>query len=430
MNIIQTAYKAVSGYIQLAADKYTSPQKVGTYLPHDLKSVAQTRQDIKDWKRAEAIYYNQFPKTWPLQLLLNNVMKDALLSSQVENRLQRLLSLDIRLLKPNGEVDAEQTKALKAMPLTRFFNRKSFEKITHEYSVVELSMAQTVDGKRYMVADEVPRTNIVPITGQFYPDYTNEANAISYRDMPEFGTWVLEFWSKEMPLLNKVVPDVLFMRFSQSCWSELCEIFGIPPRVLKTNTQDKKMMERAQKMMKDAGAASWYIIDEEESFEFAQSYNPNGDVYNGLINLCSNRICMAIMGVILGQDTKNGNRSKEEVAQDMAKLITLSDMATVAEDWNTVILPALKKHGFITGDVTFEFVPTENTAQLLEWVIKLLQYYEIDPDWLAEKTGIKITGMRKTPEPNNNDQQGDKKLKADLLGETDFFGQARRRSAA
>lgn len=428
MSLIQTAYKAVSGYVQLAAEKYSGQQKQGKYLVHDLKSIATTRQDIKDWKRAEAIYYNQFPKTWPLQLMLSNIMKDALLSSQVENRLQRLLSLEIRLLKPDGEVDIEQTKAIKQMPLSRFLTRKSFEKLLYEYSHVELSIAQTVDGRRYMVADEVPRTNMVPVTGEFYPDYTNDANKINYRDMPEFGTWILEFWNKEMPLLNKVVPDVLFMRFAQSCWSELCEIFGIPPRVLKTNTQDKKMMERAQKMMKDAGAASWYIIDEEESFEFAQSYNPNGDVYNGLIGLCSNRICMAIMGVIMGQDTKNGNRSKEEVAQDMAKLLTLSDMASVAEDWNTVILPALKKHGFITGDLTFEFVPNENIAQLLEWIVKLLEYYEIDPDWVAEKTGIKITGKRETPQPSN--EKDGKKLKADLLGETDFFGQARRRSAA
>ncbi|MEZ2337680.1 DUF935 family protein [Mucilaginibacter sp. RCC_168] len=430
MSIIQTAYKAVSGYIQLAADKYSGVQKQGTYLPHDLKSVAQTRVDIKDWKRAEAIYYNQYPKTWPLQLIFNNTMKDALLSSQVENRLQRLLSLDFRLLKPDGEVDTEQTKALKAMPLTRYLTRKSFEKILYEYSVVELSMAQTVDGRRYMVADEIPRTNIVPITGEFYPDYTNEANKIDYRDMPEFGTWVLEFWNKEMPLLNKVVPDVLFMRFAQSCWSELCEIFGIPPRVLKTNTQDKKMMERAQKMMKDMGAASWFIIDEEESFEFAEATNSNGDVYNGLISLCSNRICMAIMGVILGQDTKNGNRSKEEVAQDMAKLLTLSDMATVAEDWNTVILPALVKHGFVKGDLTFEFVPTENIAQLLEWIVKLLEYYEIDPEWIAEKTGIKITKARETPLPSKSNNAQNQKLKADLLGDDDFFGQARRRSAA
>ncbi|WP_446662918.1 phage portal protein family protein, partial [Flavobacterium psychrophilum] len=35
-------------------------------------------------------------------------------------------------------------------------------------------------------------------------------------------------------MLNKAVSHVLFKRFAQSCWSELCEIYGIPPRVLKT----------------------------------------------------------------------------------------------------------------------------------------------------------------------------------------------------
>lgn len=425
MNIFQRGYHSALSYfkdgsnpVELAAPTPGQPIKQGKYMEHDLKSVFQTRIDIKNWRDAEAVYYSgDDPKTYPLQLIIADILKDALLSSQKENRLQQIFSLDIRLKKPGGEVDTEQSEALKKMPIYRFLTREMLNSDYYEYSVVELSLAQTVDGRKFLVGDTIPRTNIVPITGQFYPDYSDSTKSVSYREMKEYGVWILEFWSKEMPLLNKAVPHVLFKRFAQSCWSELCEIYGIPPRVLKTNTQDKTMMARAQKMLKDMGAASWFIIDEDEEFEFAQGATTNGDVYNNLITLCNNEICLLIVGAILAQDTKNGSRSKDEVAMDLLGLLVEADKAKAEEYWNNIGLPALKKHGLIKGDVTFEYVPVVNIQQLFDRCIKTLEYYEIDPAWFAEQFGIKITGIRKDPIPSSEK----KKLAALLNKEKPFF---------
>ncbi|MBD1394271.1 phage portal protein family protein [Mucilaginibacter glaciei] len=425
MNLMQRATAAIAAW-NLSANSDTNTNRKGNFLPHDLKSTFQTRLDIKDWKEAEALYYSQDPKTFALQNILTNIMKDAFLTSQVENRMQQIFSLDIRLTKLNGDVDDEQSKLLKNMPIYRFLTRKSHEKLFYEYSQVELSIGQTIEGRKYMIGDLIPRTNFVPQLGLFYPDYADDSKKIAYRDMPEFGTWILEFWNKDMPLLNKAVPYVLFKRFAESCHSELCEIYGIPPRWLKTNTQDKKMMTRATKMMKDMGAASWFIIDEEEEFGFAEAaVNTNGDVYASLNGTCCNNLGLLIVGAILGQDTKNGSRSKDEVAQDMLSLLVQSDSAMIAEDWNNIILPALKKHGLLTGDLTFGFVPSENTAQLFDRVIKTLEYYEIDPKWFEEKFGIPITAVRQQTQPSK--EKDKQKLKADLLADNDFFGQARQR---
>lgn len=404
MNLIQKAFSYFSGssMVDLSAntnDGTTGPIKKGKYLEHDLKSVWQTRIDIKKWKEAESIYWSQLPITYPLQLIISDILKDSSLSSQKENRTQQIFSLDIRLKKPNGEFDADQAAALKKMPLYRFLTRQMLDAMYHEYSVVELSMAQTIEGKTFLVGDSVPRTNIVPITGKFYADYYDTVNGIDYRQLPEFGTWILEFWTKEMPLLNKAVPHVLIKRFAQSCWSELGEIYGIPPRVLKTNTQDKGMMTRAKKMMTDMGAASWFIIDEDESLEFAAGATTNGDVYNNLINLCNNEMCLLIVGAILGQDTKNGSRSKDQVAKDILWLLIQSDMAMLEEQWNNIAIPALKKHGLLTGDLTFEFVPVVNIQELFTRVMAALEYYEIDADWFAEQFGIKVTAVRPQPVP-------------------------------
>src|SRR5690606_25031665 len=122
----------------------------------------------------------------------------------------------------------------------------------------------------------IPRYNVVPQTGMFYPEYGDTSRGIAYRELPEFGTWILEFNSETLGLMNKLVPMALFTRFMESCWSELGEIYGIPPRVLKTNTQDATMLKRAESMMRDMGSASWFIIDETEEFEFAKGVATNG----------------------------------------------------------------------------------------------------------------------------------------------------------
>ncbi|GFR75320.1 phage Mu F like family protein, partial [Elysia marginata] len=109
--------------------------------------------------------------------------------------------------------------------------------------------------------------------------------------------------------------------------------------------------------MQDVGAAAWFIIDNEEHFEFAKATaNASGDVYKNLINLCNNEISMAVSGAIIGQDTLHGNRSKEQAAQKLLDNLVQSDMTMVKNYWNTTVLPALISIGLIpAGDYRFLF---------------------------------------------------------------------------
>ncbi|HEY9712878.1 MAG TPA: DUF935 family protein, partial [Chroococcales cyanobacterium] len=397
----------------------------------DLKAVYRIRKDIKDWNFAlnQARYLQ--PKNWMLQMLYDDAMIDALLSSQYENRLNRIFSLDFNI-KVNGEIDEEQTAILRKHPLYRFLTTQKFKKRTHGYSLVELSMDKDSLGNMVLSGEEIPRTNVVPQTGLFYTDYFNDTDYVMYRDMPEFGTWILEYYDGDaIGMLNKVIPHVLFKRFAQSCWSELCEIFGIPPRVMKTNTQDKTQLNRAEQMMKDLGSAAYFIIDNDENFEWAEGVSTNGDVYKNLIDLCRDEICLLMSGAIIGQDTKNGSRSKDESAQEMLRLLVQADMAMIEEDWNNISIPALIAHGVLKGDkVTFEFVPTEDVKALWAITIQALQYYEIDQEWVKDKFGIEITGQRAQPVKNQGTGTNDQNLSAALFGGGGFFGKAPRRKRA
>jgi phage gp29-like protein len=372
----------------------------GSVLPYNLKAVSQTQQDIKTWKRAEMLMMQEeMPRTYALQILFNQIMKDTRLSSQVKNRMAKSLGAGFTLKNANGEINEEQTKLFRKMPVYRKLVKAILSAQLYGHTVGELRWAQNKDGALMLDWHNIPRTNIVPREGKFYSDYAEE-RFIKYRELEEFGTWILEFRSDDdddefgFGLLNKVVPHVLFKRFAQSCWSELCEIYGIPPRVLKTNTHDKSMLTRSEKMMKDTGAAAWYIIDQSEDFEFAKGVSTDGDVYGNFIRLCNEEISMNITGAIVGQDTKNGSNAKEQSSQGLLTDLVMGDLELLEQTFNAQVLPALILIGALPKGLTLEYDPIEDTDQLWTRTKEALPYAEVDPDWMKDKFGLMITGMR------------------------------------
>ena len=350
--------------------------------------------DMKSWNTGlNMARMGEQPQNWAIQLVFDECELDTLLSSQWNNRKNQVFSSSFSLKKANGDIDEEATKILKKNPLYRSLTNSALDSILFGYNLVELSFQKNGTESK-LTAEKIPRYNVVPQTGLFYPEYGDTSKSIKYRELAEFGTWILEFNSKTLGLMNKLVAPALFTRFAESCWSELCEIYGIPPRVLKTNTQDATMLKRAETMMRDMGSAAWFIIDETEEFDFAKGASTNGDVYNSLLKHCGAKICNLLSGGMIGQDTQNGARAKDEVSMEMLWLLVQSDMAMLEEAWNETIIPALVKHGVLPEGLSFEFDEAEDVAQLWKFVHGLLGYFDFDPEWIKEKFGVEVTAAK------------------------------------
>ncbi len=193
--------------------------------------------------------------------LYEDIMLDAHLTSQIELRHQTVLSTPFDI-KVNQEVDDEATAALNAASWVTALNTHILNSAMYGHTLVELTT--TDSGTEPVAVTLLPRQNVIPEKGLLLLR-EDDSKGIKYREVREFGTWLLEFGKEhDYGLLNKAVPHVLFMRFAQSCWSELCEIYGIPPRFIKTDTQDPAMLDRAEAMLRDMGAAAYFIIDRTE----------------------------------------------------------------------------------------------------------------------------------------------------------------------
>jgi len=379
-------------------------------LRWELKSISRIRQDIQSWNRALNLARNvEFTQNYQLQLLYNEICIDAHLTSQIAGRKEQLWSSDF-IVKRGDEPDDAVTEALTNMPAFQQIIEAIQDAVYYGYSLIQLDIQ---NGK--LVVDDIPRTNVVPQTGQFFTDYGDTTSPVYYREMAEFGTWILEFNSislakSEYGLLNKAVPHVLFKRFAQSCWSELAEIYGIPPRVLKTNTQDSAMMKRAQAMLRDMGAAAYFIIDETEALDFAQGVSTDGSVYNNLITLCDNQNSLLVSGAVIGQDTKYGNYSKEKAGQDVLWLRVLADMRHVQQHMNATVMPALAKHGIVPQGSVFSYPKAEDTEQLFKFIQPFInsKKYRVPVDWLRDKFGIEVEEVEAAEATGGNDPENSK----------------------
>lgn len=390
------------GQIGFKKDKLQTAQPVFSTISSQIieRSVTNTRKDIQDWRRSENIALNvEGRKMWPIQLLFKNILKDTTLTSQIENRRLKVLSAAFVLQDAAGNELEDLTRAHQNAKWINAINSAIFERKLFVHSLIEL-----VKEKDKIKVNLIPRENVDPFAGIVYPDYLG-IQTIDYRNADEYNKTLFEFGENfdDLGLLNKAVPHVLMKRFTQSCWSELAEIYGIPPRVMKTNTHDPSMRAKGEQMLRDMGAAAWMLIDTTEDFQFAQGVSTNGDVYKKLLDFCNAELRLLITGVQLGQDSQNGSRSKEEVALDMFNDLINADCSEIEEEWNTKIMPACIELGIFPKGTRYVYPPVENIDQLFERTQKSLQHFEVDAEWYKEKFGVEV---KERKQPTNILQQG------------------------
>lgn len=350
------------------------------------------RKDIADWQAAKReAQRDTDPRQLRTQELYSYILDDAHLSSQLQLRKAATLAAAYDLLRPDGEVDTETTERLRRMPAMRTLTEHILDAQFYGYSLVEL-------GENPLEADPlavtlIDRRHVVPSLGIVLVD-TSDNNGIAYREMREYGTWLLEFDTGTPGLLDKAVPHVLYKRFAQSCWSEFCEVCGMPPRVIKTNTQDPELRQRYLDMLSNQGTGLNGLIDTDDEMIFVATNASNGEAYENLIRLCTNEISLLVNGAVLGQDTKFGSNSKERTSAELNGKVTDSDMAYVEASMNTVVLPALERLGIVPAGTRFRYREQENTTELFEQTMRAAQWFEIDPEWVKNKFGIEVTGSR------------------------------------
>jgi len=349
----------------------------------------RARHDIAQWQAALALAENpERPRRWMLYNIYRDILLDPHLTAEIQKRTLAVTGASYRLIDKNGK-DSDRTELLQ---------REWFDKLLQwilearfwGHSLIQIDTLHAGEIDRLELVD---RRHVVPEQGLFLPNMFDD-KAIQYRD-PKYYRWLIEVGEyRDLGLLNKAVPHVLFKRFAQSAWSEFTEIFGMPIRIAKTNTKDKEALNRMEQMMVDMSTAFYAIIDHDEVIEFIETAKTDGAVYDKLIDRSNSEISKLISGAVLGERSPGGSRAKEQVGKDISDQITAADRRWIGRVMNHYVLPKLISLGYPFQGLRFVFDVEPDINQLWEITSGVLNHYDVDPEFIRTTFGIPVTGKK------------------------------------
>ena len=352
------------------------------------KQASQTARDMQHWRRAKQVATRiDLPKRDLLDDLVNDLLYDTHLSSQMELRRDRSLAKPYTILKADGSTDEETTALLSQSGAFSMLMQIALETPFFGHSLVEI--LPTPEG--LFTANLLPRRHVVPKLGWILFDLS-DSKGYDYRSDPGYGKTLIEMGDpNDLGILFDCAPATIYKRYAMASWSEFCEIYGIPPRVLKINTDDSEAMERAADMMQRMGSANWAIVDKDEDLSFAAGVSDNGNIFQKLIYAAKEDVSLKICGATLGQDTQYGNRSKEESSLDLLEAKCSADRRMLERVMTSSVLPALARQGFIPEGLRFSYPQEEDKEALWTRTVSLLPYYDVDEEWIRNTFGVEIT---------------------------------------
>lgn len=355
------------------------------------KQASQTARDMQHWRRAKQVATRiDLPKRDLLDDLVNDLLYDTLLSSQMELRRDRSLAKPYSILKADGSTDEETTALLSQSGAFSMLMQIALETPFFGHSLVEILPAP----EGLFTANLLPRRHIVPKLGWILFDLS-DSKGYDYRSDPGYGKTLIEMGDpNDLGILFDCAPATIYKRYAMASWSEFCEIYGIPPRVLKINTDDSEAMQRAADMMQRMGSANWTIVDKDEDLSFAAGVSDNGDIFQKLIYAAKEDVSLKICGATLGQDTQYGNRSKEESSLELLEAKCRTDRRMLERIMTSTVLPALARQGFIPEGLRFAYPQEEDKEALWTRTVSLLPYYNVDEEWIRNTFGVEITDAK------------------------------------
>jgi hypothetical protein len=228
-----------------------------------------------------------------------------------------------------------------------------------------------------------------------------DETGINYRLDPKYAPWLFEVGEKyDLGLLNKCVPHVLYKRFAQGAWSEFTELYGIPPRYVKTASRDNAHLNRLEIMLRDMGTSAYGIFDTEEEFAFMDVPTSDGSIFSNLMKSSAAEISKLINGAVLGEDSKDGSRAKEQVGLDVSEKIWKGDKSWMERIINEHWLPMLIEMGYPFTGLHFEFNREKNLQDEWKIVSGVLQHYTVEPEYIIDTFGIPVIEQKNTGQPN------------------------------
>lgn len=352
-----------------------------------------TKKSIGTWRSA---WQFAISATNPQRSQLYDQYQDALidnhLTGALEIRTLKLLKRKFKIVdRKTGEVDEEKTDLLNRAWFDQFL---SFSQGSKYWGHSLIEFGDLTDGE-FKGVQLVNRYHVKPERGFIVRHQTDDVG-VSFREEP-FSNWVIEVGGQfDLGLLLKATPQAIAKKQMFAFWEEFAEIFGIPIRIAKTPTRDKKERSDIEAMMDQMGSAAWGLFPDGTDIEIKETSSRDAyKVFDERISRANSEMSKLILGQTMLMDD-GSSQSQAEVHEQVANDVMDADAREIWNLVNNKLFPFLIMHGYPLEGFRFTWDDTTELSfdEQLQADIFLTSQFEIDEQYYIDKYKVPITGPK------------------------------------
>jgi hypothetical protein len=359
------------------------------------QTLSRYKQDVSKWvsalNTAESIHQ---PNRTELYRIFKETTLDNHLTALMTTRKNAILSSKYIVTDKSGKKIDEKTDMIEKKWFYDLLDM-TLDSLFYGHSLIQFN--DMLNGE-FSTVELVPREYVRPEFDLVIPT-TGAQVGVNYIEEPYFS-WTISIGNRrDLGLLTKAAPIVMYKKGAMISWAIYSEIFGQPIRIGKLNKKDEKTYNSMVGFLKNMGNAPWGVFGKEDDIELLESGKASGqDVFDKMIDKMNQELSKLILGQTGTTDEKSFSGSAK-VHERVMNSYNESDERMIEFVLNDKLIPLLNKHGYGMEGLKIE-IQEDDILSIVEKSaidIGLSKYYDLDIEYLNTTYGTKV--IQKLPEP-------------------------------
>jgi len=357
---------------------------------------------IQQWRNAYSTALINLNRD-PLQKTYTEISLDPSLQAAISFRVDDMMSSNYNILV-NGEINDEYTTffksqwfydVMKECEMSIFYGPTTFQ-IT-EFSKEEIQF------------QFLPRNGYIPEMHKYckFPS-SREGWDLESDDMEP---WTFEYAPnkvEDLGIINGLCPYLLFKKQNNFAWSQLIEIYGVPPRIIKTANSNEDEKSRMFEALKNMGSSACMVADINDVFETMATGTYDYQMFKVFNDFINDEIQKEILGsTLLMENGTTGSFAQTDIHNINFHRKMQGDKRNFSHWVNHYFLPKLVNLGIIPDGLEFAFAEQEQAIDkdAVAAYTTLLPYFIFDVEKTAELFNLPIIAQRTYSSTQNNTNQ-------------------------
>lgn len=394
--MLQNILKKI-GYIKepiIDARANQSKQSGSSFI--SLESENIFAQTLEDWKLAVLLATDpEHPDKSKLLELYKNMDLDLHLTSVIDSRIAYCQRSPFKIVNEKGDENSD---------ITWLFERTWFEdfiKFTLSSRFKGTTLIELFDidpvSQELLYIQEIPMSHFNATKGIILKN-AGDNKGLPYKQGSLVPYYIEIGKPRDLGLYKDMAPMVFAKKLGVGSWLDYIDKYGVPPLFAITDREDDAYLNKLAEMAANFRSNGWMVGRGNDKFDVGDVETGKPEMFDALIERANSEISKKILGGSGLADDKSFVGSSE-IQFRLAKDRFESDKLLVKNVINQQLFPRLKKISGVYQVLEGHYFEWDNTEvqtkeDVRNMITTLAPYFELDPEEIEQKTGLKILGQK------------------------------------